>query len=96
MADRLSPDKLLAGRDPGGVRFAAKVAVFESAASWAVRRSLEAAYHLATGNSPPTARDSDVPLRRILAWSAVTAAAVAVANVAVDRIALRREPSNDV
>ena len=37
----------------------------------------------------------DVPFRRILAWAAATAAAVAMANVAVDRFALRREPPDN-
>ena len=72
-----------------------KVAVLESAATWAVRRTLESAYHIATGREPPTARDRDVPFRRILAWAAATAAAVAVANVAVDRFALRHEPPDN-
>ena len=39
--------------------------------------------------------DRDVPFRRILAWAAVTAAAVAVANVAVDRFALRHQPPDN-
>jgi hypothetical protein len=84
------------GASPSGFRLTAKVAVLESAASWAVRRSLESGYHLATGSQPPTARDHNVPFRRIVAWAAVSAAAVAVANVAVDRFALRREPPGGI
>jgi multisubunit Na+/H+ antiporter MnhE subunit len=61
----------------------------EVAATWAVRRALETGYHRVTGNVLPTARDRDVPLRRALLWAAVTAAAVAAANVAVDRVLLR-------
>ena len=57
--------------------------------SWAVRRALESGYHRATGRALPTARDRDVPFRRILVWAAVSAAAVAVANVVVDRVVLR-------
>ena len=61
----------------------------EAAASWAVRRALESGYHRATGAALPTARDRDVPFRRIVVWAAVSAAAVAVANVVVDRVVLR-------
>ena len=89
-APNTSPDRLDGLNS--AVRLAIKVAVLESAASWVVRRSLESGYHLATGHTPPTARDRDVPFRRILAWAAVSAAAVAAADVAVDWVALRREP----
>lgn len=68
---------------------AAKVWLGEAAASWAVRRALESGYHRATGRALPTARDRDVPFRRIMVWAAVSAAAVAVANVVVDRVVLR-------
>ena len=79
------------GLGHSGVGVAVKIAISESAASWVVRRSLESGYHRATGHLPPTARDRNVPFRRILVWAAVSAAAVAVANVAVDRFVLRRE-----
>ena len=69
-----------------------KVAASESAATWIVRRALESGYRCVTGQVPPTARDRDVPFRRILAWAAVSAAAVAVANVVVDRVVLRHGP----
>ena len=72
-----------------------KVAVLESAATWAVRRTLESAYHVATGREPPTARDRDVPFGQVLAWAAAMAAAVAMANVAVDRFALRHQPPDN-
>ena len=75
-----------------GMRMAVKIAVVESAASWVVRRALESGYRRATGQAPPTARDQGVPLRRILIWASVSAAAVAVANVAADRVVLRHEP----
>ncbi len=68
---------------------AAKIWLGEAAASWAVRRALESGYHRATGAALPTARDRDVPFRRIVVWAAVSAAAVAVANVVVDRVVLR-------
>jgi hypothetical protein len=63
--------------------------VAEAAATWAVHRSVETGYHLVTGTALPTARDRDVPFRRALVWAAVTAAAVAAANVTVDRVLLR-------
>ena len=72
-----------------GLPMAVKIAVVESAASWVVRRLMESGYRAATGQSPPTARDRGVPLPRILAWAALSAAAVAVANVAADRVVLR-------
>ena len=78
---------------------AAKIWLGEAAASWAVRRALESGYHRATGAVLPTARDRDVPFRRIVVWAAVSAAAVAVANVVVDRVVLRpslpRDPEGD-
>jgi hypothetical protein len=76
-----------------GLRVAVKIAVVESAASWVVRRVLESGYRRATGHRPPTARDQGVPLRRILIWASLSAAAVAVANVVADRVVLRHEPT---
>ena len=72
-----------------GLRMTVKIAVVESAASWLVRRAMESGYRKATGQAPPTARDQGAPLRRILVWAAVSAAAVAVANVVADRVVLR-------
>jgi hypothetical protein len=91
----VSPDRLGRAGRRSKARQAVKVAGLESAASWAVRRTLESAYHATTGREPPTARDRDVPFRRVVAWAAVTAAAVAMANVAVDRFVLRREPPDN-
>jgi hypothetical protein len=68
---------------------AVKVAVTEMAATWVARRALDFGFHRVTGHAPPTARDRDVPYRRIMAWAAVTAAAVAAANPVADRAALR-------
>jgi ABC-type uncharacterized transport system permease subunit len=76
-----------------GLRTAVKIAVVQSAASWLVRRVMESGYQRATGHSPPTARDQGVPLRQILVWAGVSAAAVAVANVVADRIVLRQGSS---
>ncbi len=72
------------------MRQAMKVAVVELAATWAVQRAMGLAYRKVTGQQEPSARDSGVPLTRILVWAASTAAAVAITNVLVDRVALRR------
>ncbi len=81
---------------PGGIAAretahaqAAKVWLGEAAASWVVHRALEFGYHRATGRPLPTARDRDVPFRRVMVWAAVSAAAVGVADVLVDRVVLR-------
>jgi hypothetical protein len=81
--------------DLPGIRLAVTIALLESAATWAVRRALDSGYRLATGHVPPTARDPNVPFRRIVAWAVVTATAVTAADVAVDRFALRREPASE-
>ena len=71
---------------------AAKIAIMEMAATWVVRTALDSGFRRATGNSPPTARDPDVPYRRIIAWAAMTAAAVTAADIAADRLILRPRP----
>ena len=60
------------------------------AATWAVRKAMDAAYTRATGSEPPRASDPSASMRRILVYAAVTAAAVAVVNVAVDRLTAPR------
>lgn len=62
-------------------------------AAWAVRAAMEKAYTAATGSAPPRASDRSVPLRKVLLWAAATAAAVAVANVVVDRLTAPRPPA---
>ncbi len=88
MAEGITDAGRIAARETAHAQ-AAKVWLGEAAASWAVRRALESGYHRATGAALPTARDRDVPFRRIVVWAAVSAAAVAVANVVVDRVVLR-------
>ena len=88
MAEGIASPGGIAARETAHAQ-AAKVWLGEAAASWAVRRALESGYHRATGRALPTARDRDVPFRRIMVWAAVSAAAVAVANVVVDRVVLR-------
>jgi hypothetical protein len=60
------------------------------AATWAVRKAMDSAYTRATGAAPPRASDPNASMRRILVYAAVTAAAVAVVNVAVDRLTAPR------
>jgi hypothetical protein len=55
-------------------------------ATWAVRKVLEKAYTSAIGGQPPRASDPDASMRRVILWAVATAAAVAVVNVAVDRL----------
>lgn len=73
------------------VRLDVRLWAAEAAASWAVRRLIEVGYRRRTGSDLPTARDRAVPLHRVLLWTAVTAAAVAMADAAVDRVVLRSE-----
>ena len=85
----LAPGTSPSSTQGDGLRMTVKIAVVESVASWLVRRAMESGYRKATGQAPPTARDQGAPLRRILVWAAVSAAAVAVANVVADRVVLR-------
>ena len=87
VADGVASPGGIAAREAAHAQ-AAKVWLGEAAA-WAVRRSLESGYHRATGRALPTARERDVPFRRVMVWAAVSAAAVWVANVLVDRVVLR-------
>lgn len=79
------------GLDIGAVRQAIKVPALEGAATYVVRRALELGYRRATGRELPTARDRNVPFRRVLVWATVTGAALSAATVIVDQFALRRE-----
>ena len=71
---------------------AAKIAIMEMAATWVVRTALDSGFRRATGNSPPTARDPDVPYRRIIAWAAMRAAVATAADIVADRVILRPRP----
>jgi len=55
-------------------------------AAWGVRRALVTGYRAATGNKPPTAADRDVSLAKVIAWTVVSASAVAVVEVLVLRV----------
>ena len=75
--------------DAPDLRLSLRVMLVEMAATWAVQQALQIGYRRITGRTMPSALDRDVPLHRILRWAAVSAAAVAVTNVAVDRLVLR-------
>ena len=77
------------------LRMSVRVMLVEMAATWAVQQALQLGYRRMTGRTMPSALDSDVPLHRIFRWAAVSAAAVAVANVAVDRLVLRPSRGTD-
>lgn len=67
----------------GAAKVVAPVAAI--AATWGVRKALDSAYRGATGNEPPRANDPDRSLRQVLMWAAISAAALAVVNVVLDR-----------
>jgi hypothetical protein len=72
-----------------------KVSFLQTAATWAVRTSLESGYRRVTGRPLPTARDRDTPFRQVFVWATITAAAVAAATVIVDQWVLRTKvPQN--
>jgi hypothetical protein len=67
------------------VRRSAVSSVAAFGATWAIRRGLASAYVRRTGHNPPTRSDRSVPLRQALAWAILTAVAVSVAQVLIDR-----------
>lgn len=86
--EEFDPDDLV---DPG---LATKVAapLIALGATWLVREALEMGYRKVTGKNPPHASDPGARLSRIILWAATTAAAVAVVNVVIDRVAAPRLP----
>ena len=55
-------------------------------ASWLVRKALDGAYRRTTGSAPPKAADRDVNIGRVLVYAAASAVAIALVNVAIDRM----------
>ena len=55
-------------------------------AGWLVRKALDGAYEKTTGAAPPKAADRDVNIGRVLVYAAATAVAIAMVNVAIDRM----------
>ena len=70
------------------VSTALKVAapVIALGAGWLVRKALDGAYTRTTGSPPPKAADRDVNIGRVLVYAAATAVAIALVNVAIDRM----------
>jgi hypothetical protein len=63
----------------------------EIGATWGVRKAMDSVYRRSTGSEPPRARDTDASFRKVLMWAAVSAAALAVVNVVIDRVTARYE-----
>jgi hypothetical protein len=63
-------------------------------AAWGVRKALGLGYRATTGKKPPLAQDRDVSLVQVLAWTVVSATAIAVVEVLVVR-AVTQLASND-
>ncbi len=79
-----------AGSSSGGGAAAKVIAPLATfAASWVVRKAMESVYHRRTGHEPPKANDPDASMRQVIVWAVATAAALAVVNVVVDRLASR-------
>ena len=76
---------------PGSLGQLVRVTVLEVAVTWGVRRALDLGYRQATGRPVPSARQADIRFGRVVLWAAVSAAAIAAANVVVDRTVLRQE-----
>jgi hypothetical protein len=82
--------KAAAAVTPGGAGLARLVApLAEIGAMWGVRKALDSVYRRSTGSEPPRAHDPEASLRKVLMWAAVSAAALAVVNVVIDRVTAR-------
>jgi Protein of unknown function (DUF4235) len=79
----------VANTTPVGMGQSIKISVIQTAATWAVRMSLESGYRRVTGRALPTARDREAPFRQVFVWTTLTAAAVAATTVIVDQWVLR-------
>lgn len=61
------------------------------AATWLVRKAMNGGYRAVSGQRAPEGRDLDVTWTRALVWTAVTASAAAVVEVAIYRYLSTRE-----
>ena len=61
------------------------------AATWVVRRAMNGGYRALSGHKAPEGRDLDVSWTRALVWTAVTASAAAMVEVAIYRYISSRE-----
>jgi hypothetical protein len=80
-----------AGASPGRGLAKLVAPIASLAAVWGVRKALDRVYRAGTGSAPPRASDPDVPLRRVVAWAAISAAALAAVTVVIDRATARWE-----
>lgn len=55
-------------------------------AAWGVRKALAAAYRKRTGRTPPRGLSDGTPMRHALLWSVMSAAALALVEVLVQRM----------
>lgn len=59
-------------------------------ATWALRRAMNLGYKSLTGHAPPRPDDPSLSWARVLIWTAATASAAAVVEVAILRYTSRR------
>ncbi len=91
MSDSLSADSVEEAEFAHPVlHFVAPLVVI--GATYAVRKVLSTGYSAVTGRSAPEVTDRSVHLGRIIAWTAATAVATALVEVAIVRYADRRKP----
>jgi hypothetical protein len=61
------------------------------AATWAVRKTLDAGYKRFKGHAAPSPHDPQVSFGSALVWATITAAAAAAVEVAVFRVVARED-----
>ena len=71
------------------VHIVAPLAAF--AATWVVRKAMNGGYRAVSGQRAPEGRDTTVSWTRALLWTAVTASAAAMVEVAIYRYISTRE-----
>ncbi len=65
-------------------------AALGAAATLVARKAVQAGWKLTTGHTPPDPSDPDVPARVAVTWALASAAGLAVAQVASNRLIARR------
>ena len=55
-------------------------------AAWGVRKALAAAYRKRTGRTPPRGLGDGTPIKHALLWSVLSAAALAIVEVLIERV----------
>lgn len=64
--------------------------------TWAARRAMNNAYERRTGQEPPAAGDMNMPLGKVLLWSAAMAVVATAIDTIVSRTITKRLPDQDV